>query len=788
MGDLSIGHLSLDPSLPHSTAFDPDILELAKNVVKPLACARTAAQAAGAGVQGVSVPTGSPGFTAATPNVERAPLTAMTDSVPLFAEAGRRFTSMTGVRSVERVAGGARLVCTTSAAGVLAELLVQATTSGALRLRWSCPAGAAGTVRPADRMIEDGADPDPDAVLEVDGAAALLNLTTAAWRFLLNPDLGWRLLDPAGRILTQQRRDDRAFVHWISRAIATSSGEGLRTWSHESLALADGERLYGLGQVFGPLEKRGTRVVQWNRDAMGSNSSALTYHNTPFLLSSAGYGLVVHAGGRVLWEIGSPSYDTLTVGADGEVLDLFLLPGSTPADVLGTFAKLCGAPGDLPDFALGVWMSRCQYTGRDEVIDVVSRLEAMDFPFDVVHLDPRWMRQRRERADMDHGSDFTWDEGRFGDPREFFTELGAHGLRVSLWENPYALAHTRTAVELGAMDGIARDAEGAPAIPFEAPLGNECFVVDFTRDDVQRWWREQHRHLLELGASAFKTDFAEGVRDDTRFADGRTGAELHNVYALLFNRTVIDAQREHGVATPFVFGRSGWLGSHRYPLQWSGDAQCNWSDLRGALRAGLSAALSGTAWWASDIGGFYRLDEPLPDPELYARWAWLGCLSPVARFHGTSPREPYHYGREACAATLVAAQLRYRLLPYLASCRRGLAEGLPMVRPLVLEFPDDPRGWDEGTSYLLGDALLHAPLLHAGGARSVHLPPGRWADWWTGEVHQGPCDLEVEVALDRTPLYQREGTIIELGEGRRADEVLAGPRRAKRWDEPYVPT
>jgi len=239
-------------------------------------------------------------------------------------------------------------------------------------------------------------------------------------------------------------------------------------------------------------------------------------------------------------------------------------------------------------------------------------------------------------------------------------------------------------------------------------------------------------------------------------------------------------------ATPFVYGRSGWLGSHRYPLQWSGDAQCTWSDLRGALRAGLSAALSGTAYWASDIGGFYTMGDPLPDDELYARWCWLGCLSPIARFHGTSPREPYVYAPPACAAAVAAAQLRYALLPYLAEQSRRTATGRPMMRPLLLDFPDDPLSWREQSSFLLGEDLLVAPVLHPGGRRHVHLPPGLWGDWWSGAAIEGPVDLDLDVPLDRVPLYQRAGAVVALGEGRRSADVLAGPMRRKAWNQPYT--
>jgi alpha-D-xyloside xylohydrolase len=355
-------------------------------------------------------------------------------------------------------------------------------------------------------------------------------------------------------------------------------------------------------------------------------------------------------------------------------------------------------------------------------------------------------------------------------------------VRVSLWENPYALVESWTHSELESLGGLAGQPGHDFAAPFEAPQ-RQAHVVDFTSEAARRWWAVQHLRLLDLGAAAFKTDFAEGVPDDALFADGRSGADLHNVYALLFNRLVCEAVAGRGEAA-FVYGRSGWLGSHRHPLQWSGDAQCTWSDMRGALRAGLSAALSGTAYWASDIGGFYNVAHTGPDGELYARWAWLGCLSPVARFHGTSPREPYAFAPDVCAAATAAAQLRYALLPYLAAQSRRVRDGFPMMRPLVLAFPDDPGGWRESSQYMLGDALLVAPVVEPGGRRRVHIPPGRWGDWWTGEIVEGPCDVDVSVPLNAVPLDQREDTVVELGRGLRVEDVLAGATYAKRWDEP----
>src|SRR5579884_1362882 len=235
-----------------------------------------------------------PDFSAETPRPERAPLSGIEDPVPLFAQPDRRFATAQGIAGIEAVPGGARVEVATQD-GRPAELLVQRTRSGALRLRWSCPPGAPGTVRDTDGMLAEGADPDPSAAVELcDGA---LTLDAPTWRFELEPDMSWTLRRPDGTQLTAQRRDDGAFSHWMSRPLGTSRGEGLRTWAHESLVLAPEERIYGLGQQYGPIDKRGMRIVQYNRDAIGSNGTLITYHNTPFCWSSAGYGLVGHAAG-----------------------------------------------------------------------------------------------------------------------------------------------------------------------------------------------------------------------------------------------------------------------------------------------------------------------------------------------------------------------------------------------------------------------------------------------------------------------------------------------------------
>ncbi len=716
----------------------------------------------------------------ASPTLQR-----LQEAVPLFAQPGRVARRVVGCAGVTRTPGGASLDLLVEGGG-RAHLRVEATRSGSLHLQWRCPAEAPLPVSEHDGMLGEGAAADAGAEVVADSAQVIV--TTAQARFTLDPaTLSWTLSRPDGTLRTRQRSDEADFTTRLAEPLGTSGGEGLRTWSHESFALRPDERFYGLGQQFTALQRRGARTVLWNQDAMGCNASPVTYHGTPFLWSSAGWGVVVHSGGRVAFEVGTPMHDTLTVAAEGGVLDIHLLVADSPREMLRSFYALAGPVPSIPAWALGIWMSRCMYDTAAQVEEVVERLDAVGMPYDVVNLDPRWMHVHRD-FDGRLGSDFRWNEAGFGDPRAFMAAMSQRALRVCLWENPHPFPGTPTWSRLEAAQGLAGDDGGGVAwSPEAAGCGA---IVDFTSPDAVREWSAAHAELIGLGAAAFKTDFGEAVPDAARFADGRSGTDIHNLYALLYNRATAEAMRDAGVEEPVVFARSGWLGSHRHPVHWSGDARSTWEDMRGALRSGLSAALSGLGFWGSDIGGFYQPGWGVPDDELYARWAWLGCLSAVARFHGTSPREPYAFAAEARDAAVAAARLRYALLPYLVAQQpRGRVDDLPLMRPLMLGWPEHPEVYDEATEYLLGDNLLAAPVLEPGGRRRVWLPPGEWGDWWTGEVRSGPTHVEVAVPLDRCPIWQRAGTAIPLAvaPARRAGEAMRAPRRHKRHDEPYPP-
>jgi alpha-D-xyloside xylohydrolase len=539
----------------------------------------------------------------------------------------------------------------------------------------------------------------------------------------------------------------------------TAGGEG-REEAFWSWALSADERLYGLGERFTSLDQRGARLTLWNCDAWGTTTEA-SYKYVPFLHSSRGYGLFFHTPAPVSLRLGTPSLRAAQAQAGESQLDLFVLFGADPKELLYEYTRLTGRATMPPRWAFGVWLSRCRYQTRAEVEAVAARTRAEDVPCDVLHLDPAWLEHPGLNCD------FVASETDFPDLPGLIRDLGARGVKVSLWELPYMSSASARYGEAAEAGYFLRDDDGEPiGADLGAPPadGHIRAVLDFTNPAARAWWQDLHRPWLRAGVAAFKTDFGEGVPERARAANGMTGRELRNLYPLLYNAAVHEVISQETGRPGMVWGRSGWAGIQRYPAQWGGDPKTDAWSMRASLRGGLNLALSAPGIWAHDIGGFYG---PPPSPALYIRWAQFGLLSPLARAHGTTPREPWEFGAQALDIFRRYANLRVRLSPYLYSSGwEAHTRGLPMLRPLVLEFPDDPACATNDDSFLLGPDLLVAPIFGEAEepvARRLYLPPGVWVDYWTGERVAGGHSITRLAPLDILPLYVRAGAILPLG-------------------------
>lgn len=526
-----------------------------------------------------------------------------------------------------------------------------------------------------------------------------------------------------------------------------------------SWALTPDERLYGLGERFTPLDHRGEQLTLWTEDAWGTTTAA-AYKHVPLLHSSRGYGLFFHTPTPLSVKLGNPSLRAAQVQVGEAALDLFIIFGADQKAIMREYTRLTGRATMPPRWAFGVWLSRCRYQTRAEVEAVAERVRAEDVPCDVLHIDPAWL------AIPGFSCDFVSNEDAFPDLAGTVRALGERDFKVSLWELPYvsaAAARYREAAEAGY---FLKDERGEPiCADFGVPPtdGNVRAVLDFTNPAARAWWQDLHRPWLRAGVAVFKTDFGEGVPAAACAFNGMTGRELHNLFPLLYNAAVHEVITEETGRPGMIWGRSGWAGTQRYPAQWGGDPKTDAWAMAASLRGGLNLALSAPGIWAHDIGGFYG---PPPSPELYIRWAQFGLLSPLARAHGTTPREPWEFGEEALAIFRRYAKLRMRLNPYLyAAAWEAHAEGLPMLRPLALEYPDDLTVATIDDQYLLGADLLVAPIFSESReavARRLYLPAGEWVDFWTDECVAGGRYITRVAPLDTIPLYVRAGAILPL--------------------------
>ncbi len=541
------------------------------------------------------------------------------------------------------------------------------------------------------------------------------------------------------------------------------------------LELGTDEQIYGFGEQFGRLVKNGHTLVLRSEDALGTGTG-LAYKPVPVWQSSQGYTGFLNTGAIVTADVGNRRPSVLGLTVADEVLDLYVVTGADPKRRLTAYTDLTGRAPVPPLWAFGYWMGRCRYHSAADMHEVADLLHEHDVPIDVLHLDPDWLVVDRLNTD------FIWNEARFGPRREFVARLAEQGVRLSVWELPYVDPASPLYDELRDRGFFVRRADGGLASIQRTPTpdGRPRSLLDFTNPQARQWWQEQHRAFLDDGVAVFKTDFGEALPDDAVFYDGTPRAHSHNLYPLRYNGAVSDGIARITGRSPLVWGRSGWAGSQRYPGQWGGDAESTVAGMQATVRGGLSYAVSAPGFWSHDIGGFFG---PELTPELYVRWTQMGALSPLMRAHGLRPREPYTFGEEALAIARRWIRLRYRLLPYLWQvAHESAANGWPMMRPVGLEYPDDPVASHVDDCFLLGSDLLVVPVYDDGGKpvrRRFYLPEGEWLDAFTGAKTSGGRYAVLEVDLASMPVFVRSGTLlptVDLQPGdTRTDDLLGRP-------------
>lgn len=520
------------------------------------------------------------------------------------------------------------------------------------------------------------------------------------------------------------------------------------------LSVGAEESIYGFGERFTAFAKNGQTVQTWNED--GGTASDIAYKSIPFYMSNRGYGVFVNNTGNVSFEVASEKVGYVGFSVPGESLEYTFFYGPDLHDVLRGYTDMTGKPALPPAWSFGLWLSTSFTTDYDEetTSSFIQGMAERDIPLSVFHFDCFWMREFR-------WCDFEWDERVFPDTQGMLQRYKDKGLKICVWINPYIAQNTELFRE-GMREGyllMRADGRGVwQTDNWQAGMA----VVDFTNPAACAWYQRQLKRLLDLGVDCFKTDFGERIPVNVSYYDGSDPVAMHNYYTYLYNKCVFDLlKRERGEGDAVLFARSATAGSQQFPVHWGGDCMATYPSMAETLRGGLSFAMSGFSFWSHDISGF----ESTATPDLYKRWAAFGLLSTHSRLHGsTSYRVPWLFDEEANEVVRAFTRLKCKLMPYLYSKSvEAHREGIPVMRPMVLEFTEDPAVRYLDLQYMLGDALLVAPVFNDDSRVRFYLPEGRWTDLLSGQVRDGGRWFEAEYDYFSLPLYVRENSLLPVG-------------------------
>ena len=533
-------------------------------------------------------------------------------------------------------------------------------------------------------------------------------------------------------------------------AVLTDEGEHLMI---ERLALGVGQNVYGFGERFTPFVKNGQVVETWNED--GGTASEQAYKSVPFYLTDAGYGVFVASPDKVSFEVASEVVSRVGFSVPGQELEYYVIHGPSPKEILRRYTALTGRPALPPQWSFGLWLSTSFTTDYDEasVTGFVQEMADRDVPLSVLHFDCYWMRALQ-------WCDFEWDPVAFPDPPAMLARLKERGLHVSVWINPYLGQTSPLFAEAAEAGYLVRRADGDvwQWDQWVAGMG----LVDFTNPAARQWYAAKVTALVDLGVDCVKTDFGERIPTDVVWHDGSDPQRMHNYYSLLYNRTVFEAlEASRGRGDAVVFARSATAGGQEFPVHWGGDCESTWSAMAESLRGGLSLGASGFGFWSHDIGGF----EGTPSAALFKRWVAFGLLSSHSRLHGSaSYRVPWAFDHEAVDVLRTFTRLKLRLMPYLwAAAVEAHEQGVPMMRAMVVEFPDDPGTAALDRQYMLGPDLLVAPVMNDDGRVTYYVPDGVWTNVLAGTMVRGPRWVTADHGFESLPLLARPGAVVAVG-------------------------
>ena len=548
------------------------------------------------------------------------------------------------------------------------------------------------------------------------------------------------------------------------------NGQRLRVWKK----MPSDENYYGLGDKAGPMNHRDHAFINWNTDAFGwGESTDPLYKAIPFfvgLRKGTAYGLFFDNTYRSSFDFGKESPDYFSFGAEGGELNYYFFAGPEPKQVIAAYSALVGRTPLPPLWSLGYQQCRYSYYPEARAREVVRTFREKKIPADVIYFD----------IDYQQGyAPFTINREYFPHFEQMIADFRAQGFHTILITDLHIKKdpdHGYEPYDSGIKQNVfVKNPDGSIFVGVVWP-GPSVFP-DFTLSHVRDWWGNLYKDFVKMGAAGFWNDMNEPSvfeRPDKtmpldtvhRLDDGTSTDHraIHNVFGMENARGTYEGVRKlQGDERPFVLTRAAYSGTQRYAATWTGDNSATWNHISMSTPMLLNLGLSGYALAGDDIGGF----ASSPPPDLLTRWYELGVFNPIYRDHaakGTADHEPWASGPEHEAIRRRYVELRYQLLPYIYT---GIEEmtrtGLPFMRPIFLDYPQQEIFYNDSRDFLFGSDLFVAPVVtETLDAEEIQLPPGDWYDYWTAQKHASTEKIALHPALDELPLYVRAGAIIPM--------------------------
>ncbi|MEA4937511.1 MAG: glycoside hydrolase family 31 protein [Paludibacter sp.] len=537
--------------------------------------------------------------------------------------------------------------------------------------------------------------------------------------------------------------------------------------------LRPNEQFFGLGEKSGSLNRRGQTFRMWNSDrpCYGVNEDPL-YKSIPFFMSNYGYGIFFDNTFKSEFDFGSKSDDYYSFSAPGGEMLYYFIFGPTYKKIIQRYTDLTGKPIMPPAWALGFAQCRGLYTREDLAREVAAEFRKRQIPCDIIYQDIGWTQ---------HLQDFEWRKENYSNPAGMVADLASQGFKMIVSQDPVISQNNVIQwKEADSLGYFVKDIRTGTSYDMPWPWGGNCGVVDFTKPEVADWWGEYQQKVIDDGVKGFWTDMGEPAWSneedvDRLFMKHHAGMhdEIHNVYGLTWDKVVTEQfEKKNPGKRVFQMTRAAYAGMQRYTFGWSGDSgngndvNAGWNLLAAQLPLAQSAGMGLIPFWTTDISGYCGdITDREAMAELYIRWMQFGVFNPLSRAHheGNNAAEPWTFGEEAEKLSREAIELKYKLHPYFyTTAREAYDTGLPLIRALLLEYPDDSETANLNEQFLLGSNLLVAPVVEKEtSAKRIYLPQGEWIDYNDGKtVYKGKQWINYPVSLKTIPLFVKKGSVV----------------------------